>query len=93
VALTGSERQEWIARGTPREWRFWRAFLRARLGEAPADSEFRDRFEGEKWFRLRPPGRLRKPSKAEAALAAMVDRRLAEWAGHVLPQRGDSLGP
>jgi KDO2-lipid IV(A) lauroyltransferase len=85
LALGTVEREEWLARTTPREWRFWQAWLRARLGEAPADSALRARLSAEPWFAGRPAGRLRRPTKPEAALLQALTRRQAEWAGHAIP--------
>jgi hypothetical protein len=85
LALGTVEREEWLARTTPREWRFWQVWLRARLGEAPADSALRARLSAEPWFAGRPAGRLRRPTKPEAALLQALTRRQAEWAGHAIP--------
>ena len=85
LALGPGEREEWLARTTPREWSFWQAWLRARRGEAPADSAWRARFAAEPWFRERPAGRLRRATAPETALADALRRRQAEWAAHAIP--------
>jgi KDO2-lipid IV(A) lauroyltransferase len=90
LALSAVERDDWLARGTPREWRFWLAFVRAHLGEAPADSSLRARFSSEPWYRARAAGHLKQPGAPEAALQAALERRLAAWEGHGIPTAADS---
>jgi KDO2-lipid IV(A) lauroyltransferase len=81
LTLSPLERDEWLGRGTPREWRFWKDFLRVRRGEAAKDASFA--------MLLGPPKskKPRRATKPEAALDGLLDRRLAEWERHraVLP--------
>lgn len=76
LALTPLERDEWLGRGTPREWRFWKDALRLRRGEPARDATFASL--------LGPPKarKPRKPTKSERALDALLDRRLADWERH-----------
>jgi len=76
LALSPLERDEWLGRGTPREWRFWKDALRVRRGEAARDSSFA--------ALLGPPKsrKSRRATKAESALDQLLDRRLAEWESH-----------
>ncbi len=92
LTLSPPEREEWVARGTPREWRFWRAYVRALLGETPGDSVLAARVRAASWFRPRPANHLRKATRAEAALLASLDRRLSEWEGHRIPAAEDTTG-
>jgi hypothetical protein len=88
LSLGGLEQEEWLDRLTPRQWRSVRAYVRARLGETPADPEEAARIQAEPWFRSRRSPR--KPNAKENALLAMVDRRLREWDEHRLSQGGGS---
>lgn len=76
LTLSPLERDEWLGRGTPREWRFWKDFLRVRRGQAARDSSFAALLGAP---RTKKP---RKPTKGESALDALLDRHLAEWERH-----------
>jgi KDO2-lipid IV(A) lauroyltransferase len=86
LALSGLEQEEWLDRLTPRQWRFVRAYVRARLGEMPSDPEAAARLGTEPWFRARRTPR--RPDAKEGALLAMVDRRLREWEEHRIAGAG-----
>ena len=78
LGLTPLERDDWLGRSTPREWRFWLDFVRARRGEAIRDTSFTALLPGA------PRSKPRAPTRAERDLAAALERRLSEWESHRL---------
>ena len=94
LSLPESEWRIRLANETPRGWRFWRAFLRARSGVAPADSTFREILEGETWYHpVAESSAPRDFTSEENKLFQQIGADLRDWESSALPSpeelRGD----